>query len=104
MKPKLPIQSFLRWTIFIFVLLVVMSKIEHKTTSIIGSHLSSDYAHWIVDLHTSADAMRTKDPDGWRHVTSSVGFFIYALYGTTAAIIAGFVVWWRRDSRSMPNN
>jgi cytochrome b subunit of formate dehydrogenase len=103
MKPKLPFVSFARWTIFIFASLVVMSKIEHKVSLAVGSHLSSEYAQWVADLHKSADAIKAKDPDGWRYVTSRVGFSIYILYGITVAIISGFIVWWRKDSRGVPN-
>jgi hypothetical protein len=103
MKPKLPIQSFLRWTIFIFLLLIVSARIQQKVSVAIGSHLSSEYAQWDAQLHQSADAIRTKDRDGWRYVTSRVGYSIFALEAVTAAIISAFIVWWRRDSRGMPN-
>jgi hypothetical protein len=103
MKPK-TIQSFLRWTIFIFILFAVTKKIELQLARAVGSHLSAEYAQWITDLHKSADAIRTKDPDGWQYVTSRVGFATYGLYAVASAIIAGFIVWWRRDSRGMPNN
>jgi hypothetical protein len=102
MKPKSLIRSFLRWTIFIFVLFAITKKIELQLASAVGSHLSLEYAQWVSDLHKSADAIRTKDPDGWRYVTSRVGFSIYALYAIASAIIAAFVIWWQRDSRNMP--
>jgi hypothetical protein len=103
MKSKQLFVSFLRWTIFIFVLLMAANKIEHKVTAAVGSYLSPTYAQWIVDLHTSANAVRTKDPEGWHYVTTRVAFSVFAVYGIAAAIIAGFVVWWRRDSRDMPD-
>jgi len=103
MKSKQLFVSFLRWTIFIFVLLMIANKIEHKVTAAVGSYLSPTYAQWIADLHTSANAVRTKDPAGWRYVTIRVAFSIFAVYGITAVIIAGLVVWWRRDSRGMPD-
>jgi hypothetical protein len=103
MKPRLPIQSFLRWTIFIFLLLVVSGRIQQRASVAIGSHLSSEYAQWDAQLHQSANAIRTKDPDGWLYVTSRVGYSIFGMEAITAAIISVFIVWWRRDSRGMPN-
>jgi len=103
MTPKPPFVIFMRWTIYIFLLLMVSAKVEHKISLAVGTHLSSDYAQWIADLHKSADALKAKDPDGFQHVTTRMGFASMAVYAVTAAIIAAFVVWWRRDSRGMPN-
>ncbi|MGH7954285.1 MAG: hypothetical protein ACREFE_20510, partial [Limisphaerales bacterium] len=103
MKPQLAIQRFARWTIFIFVMMIAALRIQEKVSVAVGAHLSSEYAQWIAQLHQSANAIRTKDPDGWRYVTQHVGYCVFAIYGVTAAIIAACVVWWRRDSRRMPN-
>jgi hypothetical protein len=104
MKPKQPFVNFVCWTIFIFTLLVATGMIEHKVSIAVGSYLSSDYAQWTADSHKSVDVIKAKDPEGWRYVTWRVGFSILAVYGITAAIIAGFTVWWRRDSRSILND
>jgi cytochrome b subunit of formate dehydrogenase len=102
MKPRLPIQSFARWTVFIFILMLVSGKIEHRVSIAVGSHLSSDFAQWIADVHKSANAMKAKDPDAFQYVTTRMGFASMAVEGITAAIISGFIIWWRRDSRGMP--
>jgi hypothetical protein len=47
--------------------------------------------------------MKAKDPDGFRYVTTRMGFTVMAVYGVTSAIISGFVVWWRKGSRGVPN-
>ena len=84
-------------------MLMVATKIEHKVSLAVGTDLSPDYAHWIADLHKSADALKAKDPDGFHYVTTRMGFASMGVYGVTSAIIAAIIVWWRRGSRGMPN-
>lgn len=75
------------------------SRIEQKVSVAVGSHLSAGYASWISDLHKSADAFRTKNPDEWHYVTTRMGLATLGICGITAAIIAGVIVWSRRELR-----
>ncbi len=100
MKPLPPFVIIARWTILIFIVLMVTSKIEHKVSLAVGSHLSPDYAKWISDLHKSADLLKTKDPGAFDCTTTRMGFASMAVYAFASVILAVIIVWWRTNSPS----
>jgi len=97
------IFRFLRWAIFLFIALGISGNIERKLAVSVGCQLSPAFAQTIADGKKSADEQRIKDPEGVKRVGYQMIAARYTVRGTTAVILAGLIVWLRKDSRSVPN-
>ncbi len=93
--------NFLRWAIFLFIALGISSSMEHKLAVSVGSQLSPAFAQGLADSKKEAQEQMAKDPDGARRAGYQMTVAKFTVRGITAIILAGFIVWFRKDSRSM---
>jgi hypothetical protein len=94
------IFRFIRWAIFLFIALGISGSIERKLAVSVGCQLSPAFAQTIADGKKSADEQLVKDPEGMRRVGHQMIVARYTVRGITTFILAGMIVWWRKDSRN----
>jgi hypothetical protein len=97
------IWNFLRWAIFLFVVLEVSSKIEHRLTVKTGSDLSPFFAQTIAGMEKATDDYRATHKEEMRQVGHQMLVARWMVHGMTAIILAGLIVWLRKDTQGMPN-
>lgn len=96
MTQKQPFFSFLRWAIFLFLVLGVYSALQRSYTVYVGCQVSPSFAKTIADGEQAAKAEQAKDPEDMKRVGQQMRFAKYTVRGVTAIIISGIIVWWRK--------
>jgi hypothetical protein len=93
------IFRFFRWAIFLFIALSISGSTERKLAVSVGCQLSPAFAQTMADGKKSVDEQMTKDPEGMKRVNHQMIVSRYTVRGITAFILAGLIVWFRKDSR-----
>ena len=100
MTQKQVIFRFFRWAILIYAILSVSSRIETHLTITTVSQLSPFFAQAFTGMEKDAKERQAQNPEEMRIVLHQMSVQRITLHGITAVILAGLIVWSRKESRA----